>query len=80
VREGVRAVDDRDDAARAAASQIGRTGKMWPVRFVMWLTCSTFVRGVIARVNRSTKSCWLSGGTGNEIFVSVIPSRFTRCS
>ena len=47
--EGVRAVDDGLDAAppRLVADRL--TGKIWPVRFVMWQKCSTFVAGVIAR-------------------------------
>ena len=33
---------------RRASSQIRLTGKIWPVRLVMWQKCRTFVAGVIA--------------------------------
>ena len=36
LREGVCAVDDRLHPRRRASSQIFFTGKIWPVRFVMW--------------------------------------------
>ena len=59
---------------------MSRTGKSCPVRFVMWQKWMTFVLGVIARSNRSFSSATFVVGTGNEIFVSVILSRRTRCS
>ena len=63
-----------------AMRQISRVGKIWPVRLVIWQSRITFVRGVTAFSNMSARYCWLGGGTGKWIFVSVIPSRRTRCS
>jgi hypothetical protein len=59
--------------------QISLTGKIWPVRFVMWQTWITRVFGVIAALNRSTRSVMLGGGTGKEKVFRTIPSRLSRC-
>ncbi len=37
------------------------------------------VRGVIAAATASTITCWLGGGTGNEICFTTMPSRRSRC-
>ena len=63
-----------------AMSTICRTGMICPVRFVMWVTSITFVRGVIAATNCSTMYLSDGGGTLNEICFRTIPSRRTRCS
>ena len=63
-----------------AASQIFFTGKICPVRLVMWQKCRTFVFGPIAEINRSARASSDGGGTGNEIFLMVIPSRRARWS
>ena len=60
--------------------QMSRTGKSWPVRFVMWQMWMTFVRGVIAASIRFVRSLRSVVGTGNEIFVTLIPSRRARWS
>ena len=46
----------------------------------MWQKCRTFVFGPIAPIRRSARSSIDGGGTGNEIFLTVIPSRRTRWS
>ena len=46
----------------------------------MWQKCRTLVAGVNRPMRRSASSSSEAGGTGNETFVSVIPSRLTRCS
>jgi hypothetical protein len=63
---------------RRASSQIRLTGKIWPVRLVMWQKCSTRVDGPIALSSRSARSSIDFGGTGNEIFFTVMPSRRAR--
>ena len=63
---------------RRASSQICFTGKICPVRFVMWQKCSTFVAGVIAPSSRVARSSIDGGGTGNEICLTRMPSRRTR--
>ena len=59
---------------------MSRTGRIWPVRFVMWVTSMTRVRGVMARRKRSTTSAAEGGGTGKEICLTTTPSRRARCS
>ncbi len=61
-----------------AIRQIRFTGKTWPVRFVMWHTRMTFVRGVTASSNRSARTSRLGGGKGKEIVFSTMPSRRSR--
>ena len=75
VRERVRAVDDRLDAARPRHARRSRcTGKSCPVRFVMWQKWSTFVCGVIAARAADRRDRPASvGGTGNEICVDLDP-------
>ena len=47
----------------------------------MWQKCRTFVSGVIAPINAIGEIAGrLAAAPGSEIFVSVIPSRRTRCS
>ena len=55
------------------------TGKIWPVRLVMWQKCSTLVRGLIAPSSRAYRSSPVVG-TGKLIFVTVILSRRARWS
>src|ERR1035441_8683512 len=47
--------------------QIRRTGKIWPVRLVMWQTRINFVRGVTACSKRRKRSSMDGGGTGKEM-------------
>ena len=79
VRVRVRAIHNRDDAALAATSQISFAGKMWPVRLVM---CMKWMHlgGRRDRAFEPLHEIGLRGGTGKGIFVSLIPSRATRCS
>ena len=75
----VRAVHEHLDPQRARHRHDVRTGKIWPVRFVMCVTSMTFVRGVIAARNWSTRYCCDGGGTLKLICLSTIPSRRARC-
>jgi hypothetical protein len=45
-----------------------------------WQKCNTFVFGVMAASKRLVNSSCDVAGAGSEIFVSLIPSRRTRCS
>ena len=62
-----------------AIAMISFTGRICPVRLVMCVISMTFVRGVMAAAKRSTITCGDGGGTGNEICLSTIPSRRSRC-
>ena len=60
---------------------MSRTGRIWPVRFVMCVTSMTRVRGVMAwrkrvdDVGRRT-----AAAPGSEIGLTTMPSRRARCS
>ena len=59
---------------------MSRTGRIWPVRLVMWVTSMTRVFGVIAARKRATTSAGDFGGTGKLIGFRTMPSRRARCS
>ena len=59
---------------------MSRTGRIWPVRFVMCVTSMTRVRGVMALRKRSTMAAGEGGGTGKVTCLTTIPSRRARCS
>ena len=45
----------------------------------MWQKWMTRVRGVMARSKRSARSSSEGGGVGNEMVLSTMPSRRSRC-
>ena len=59
--------------------QILFTGKIWPVRLVMWQMWITLVCGVMFSSIRFARKSRLGGGTGKVICFSSMPSRRSRC-
>ena len=55
-----------------------RTGRIRPVRFVIWGNSMTLVRGVIASRMRATNASGEGSGIGKEIFLTTMPSRRAR--
>ena len=80
VGEGVRAVDDGAMPRARAIRQIARTGKICPVRFVMWQKWITFVRGVIGGSNAARGRRGDGRRNGERDLRQHDPVARTRCS